>query len=137
MTGDRHQAVVQAIFVALLAEESVDQVIRLDTYWFDSDIRIRPDVAIWNATDRPHDGGAFTVPPLAVIEVLLSDADHDLVRKADVYRRHGVAAWFVDPRRRYEWWLSDAAGTVDDSPVATITLPGRTDLELSRSIIDA
>ncbi len=137
VTGDRHQAVVQAVFLALVADAPPDQVVRLDTYWFSVDQRLRPDLAIWSADDRPADGGAFTRPPLAVFEILSADADHDLVRKATIHRRHDVANWFVDPAERHGWWLSDGADISVTADSAAVDLPDRTSVTLDRQIIHA
>ena len=44
------------------------------------------------------------MPPLAAVEVLSSDRDHDLVKKAAVYARHGVDLVAVDPTEAEGWW---------------------------------
>jgi Uma2 family endonuclease len=137
VTGDRHQSVVQALFLLLIEQCPSEQVIRLDTYWFGDQVRLRPDVAIWPTPDRPADGGAFVTPPLAVIEVLSTDADHDLVRKYEIYRSFGVVSWFVDPAQRNGWWLSDGDAFRFDGESATVELPGRPPIEVPRSLLSA
>jgi Uma2 family endonuclease len=134
VTGDRHQSVVQALFLLLMTECPPDQVVRLDTYWFGDQTRLRPDLAMWRTSDRPADGGAFTMPPVAVIEVLSSDADHDLVRKAEIYRAYGVAAWYVDPAERNGWWLTDGL-TQHRGENVTINLPARASIVIPHSVI--
>lgn len=137
VTGDRHQSVVQALFLLLITDCPADQIIRLDTYWFGQQNRLRPDLAVWRVADRPADGGAFIVPPIAVIEVLSTDADHDLIRKAQIYRAHGVKAWYVDPVSRNGWWLTDGASVCHDGSSATIEMPARDPLAISRDILTA
>ena len=138
MTGDRHQGVVQAIFLALVDQQVDRHRIRLDTYWFaSSPTRLRPDIAIYRQRDRPADGGAYRVPPLAIFEVVSDNADHDLVRKRAIYREHGVVTWFVDPKRRHGWWLSDGADETYDGETATIELPDRPPVTLERAMLDA
>lgn len=135
VTGDRHQSVVQALFLALMATCPGEHVVRLDTYWFGDGVRLRPDLAVWRRADRPADGGAFTAPPVAVVEVLSSDADHDLVRKAAVYAAHGVAAWFVDPARRHGWWIAADSGHRVSVGPAMLSLPGWPELEITEAIL--
>ena len=76
----------------------------LDTYWAAPDGTYRPDLALWAQADLPPDGGAFRRPPLAAVEVLSADRDHDLVTKAPVYAAHGVALLVVDPAESEGWW---------------------------------
>lgn len=127
MTGDRHQSTVQSLFEVLLPLRPVGFVLRLDTYWFSGADKIRPDMAIWREADRPTDGGAFRLPPVIAFEILSSDADHDLVAKAAIYRARGVLAVFLDPAQRHGWWCRIApptgAGTDHHDESIAIAIP--------------
>ena len=114
-TGDRHQACVGRIYALLLAAVPATQVLRLDTYWFAAEGTLRPDLALWRAADRPADGGAFRLPPLAVAEVLSADRDHDLVTKAAVYAAHGVDLLVVDPAQVDGWWCRAGGSDVREA----------------------
>ena len=103
-TGDRHQACVGRVYALLLPAVPATQVLRLDTYWFAAEGKFRPDLALWRAADRPADGGAFRAPPLAAVEVLSADRDHDLVTKAAVYAAHAVDLLVLDPAQVDGWW---------------------------------
>ncbi len=131
VTGYRHQTIVQRLFLQLVAICPSGFVVQLDTYWFSTEGRLRPDVAIWRETDRPTDGGAFRVAPVAVFEVLSADADHDLTDKARIYDAFGVVQSAVDPRERHGWWARTPAG---DHPgaQAPFEVPGWPTLTLDR-----
>ena len=123
VTGDRHQACVGGLHALLLATVPATQVLRLDTYWFAREGKFRPDLALWRATDRPADDGAFRAPPLAVVEVLSADRDHDLVTKAAVHAAHGVDLLVLDPAQVDGWWCRVGGGDVR-AATATWQPPG-------------
>lgn len=128
--GDRHQLVVQRLFQLLAAACPGSHVVRLDTWWRSPRGLIRPDVAVYAAADRPADGRAFTVAPLAVVEVLSDDAHHDLVRKDEVHGDLGVAhRAYVDAWSRYRWWARLDGADVDQA-TATWHLAGWPPVEL-------
>lgn len=68
--------------------------------------KLRPDLAVYRDGDQPEDHhGAFHVPPLAVVEILSEDAEHDLVRKDELYAQFGVTSRaYLDARQREGWW---------------------------------
>lgn len=142
VTGNRHQAVA-LVLTLLLARHCPDGfVVRPDTHWsldrpLHGRTRLRPDIGVWRATDQPTDGGAFRVAPVAVVEVLSDDADHDLVRKDPVYRDAGVTALYVDPRERSGWWARiGAAACVDvDEPALAWAVPGWPPLRVERDAV--
>ena len=136
MTGDRHRSVVQALFLLLIEGCPAGRLVRIDTYWFGDGFRLRPDLAVWNAADRPADGGAFRAPPLAVIEVLSGDAEHDLVTKRAIYDANEVATVYVDPDRRSGWWLRTPDGIEHDGDLVELELPGGFAIDVERSVLD-
>lgn len=134
VTGDRHQTLAQRIFLLLTASCPAGFVVNFDTYWFGEEARLRPDVAAWRVEDRPRDGGAFRRPPVAMCEILSSDAAHDLDRKAPIYDRAEVSTLYVDPRERYGWWCRTGAEDHQQERV-TWPLPGWPPIELERAEI--
>lgn len=111
----RHQRVVDRM-VRLLSEAVPRELLAVsDTWWFLQSRKVRPDVGVWRRTDLPSDGGVFRRPPVAVVEVLSEDRDHDLVRKHALYRAQEVPALFLDPSRSEGWWLRVAGHDVDEA----------------------
>lgn len=101
----RHQRVVDRM-VRLLFDAAPSELLAVsDTWWFLASRKVRPDVGVWRRADVPSDGGVFRRPPVAVVEVLSEDRDHDLVRKHALYRAEGVQSVFIDPSVREGWWL--------------------------------
>ncbi len=135
MTGDRHQGTVGALFELLIAVRPPEYVIRLDTYWFVGDSRLRPDIAVWRQDQRPSNGGEFKVPPLASIEIVSRDDGHDMVRKHAIYRDHGVATWYVDCSRRHGWWITDGEGNDVTAESLELTIPGWPSATVTDAII--
>jgi len=111
----RHQLVVDRM-VRLLSDAAPDELLAVsDTWWFLPSRKVRPDVGVWRRADVPPDGGVFRRPPVAVVEVLSEDRDHDLVRKHALYRAERVPALFIDPSRQEGWWLRVADRDVDEA----------------------
>jgi hypothetical protein len=117
--GDRHQLVVQRLFLLLVSACPAAHIVRIDTWWRSSRGLLRPDIAVYRVQDRPADRRVFTVPPRAAVEVLSEDAHHDLVRKDGLYTDSGVAhRAYVDPWGRFTWWCR-LDGTDHDGPTVT------------------
>lgn len=105
--GNLHQLVLQRLHLLFASACPATQVVRLDTWWHSPRGLVRPDVAVYRSGDEPTDrGGAFRVPPQAIVEVLSDDADHDLRRKDAIYAEHGVSRRaYLDPYERDNWWV--------------------------------
>lgn len=133
--GDRHQLVVQRVY--LLFAEVCPQacIVRIDAWWRSARGLLRPDLAVYRAEDRPADRRAFTVTPWAVVEVLSDDAHHDLVRKDEVYADLGATRrGYVEPWGRYPWWCR-LDGVDHDGDEATCHLEGWPELRLERDAL--
>lgn len=94
----------------------------------------RADVAIWHAQDRPANGRAFRRAPYAILEVLGDDGRHDTVTKDDVYTQFGVRRGYLDPRRRWGWWVR-LDGVDHDGPTARWALDGWPAVVLDRDVL--
>lgn len=133
--GDRHQQLVQRLHLLFAAVCPATHIVRLDTWWRSARGRIRPDLALYRAQDRPANRRSFKVAPWATLEVLSDDAHHDLVRKDEIYAEQGVVRRaYLEPWGRYPWWCR-LDGADHDGPVATWQLEGWPALRLDRDAL--
>jgi len=101
----RHQEVLANLFALLLAFLRAHPVGKawispFDTYLSDSDV-LQPDILLLLAAhlDRVADDGVHGAPDLCVEVLSPGTAGHDFTLKREIYRRSGVAEyWIVDPR---------------------------------------
>jgi Uma2 family endonuclease len=130
--GDLHQLVVQRLFLLFAVVCPPTHLVRLDTWWLSTRGKIRPDLAVYRAEDRPANRKAFTVAPYAIVEVLSDDAHHDLVRKEEIYAEFGVTRRaYVEPWARHDWWCRLDGRDVDE-PQAVWDLSGWPPVQLQR-----
>jgi Uma2 family endonuclease len=133
--GNLHQLLLQRLHLLFAAACPPTSIVRLDTWWYPPEGKIRPDVAVYRPADRPADPhGVFSVPPAAIVEILSDDAHHDLVRKDEIYARHGVRRGYLDMRRRFDWWLR-LDGVDHDGAVVTWQLDGWPPLTFDREAL--
>lgn len=133
--GDQHQRIVQGLLLLLVGLCPATHLVRLDTWWETPNGKLRPDVAVYRVADRPPSRRAFRVPPVATVEVLSDDADHDLVRKEQLYARLGVRhRAYVEPWGRGDWWCP-IDGVDRDEPTVELQLNGWPPVLLGRDAL--
>lgn len=104
--GNLHQLLLQRLHLLFAAACPPTSIVRIDTWWRSPRGKLRPDVAVYAPSDVPEDRqGMFAVPPRAIVEILSADAEHDLVRKDEIYAEHGVRRAYLEPFGRFDWWL--------------------------------
>ncbi len=131
--GNLHQLVMQRLHLLFAGACPLEAIVRIDTWCRSPRGKLRPDVAVYRRGDEPANRrGMFGVPPQAVLEILSDDADHDLVRKEDVYAEFGVTRRaYLDSQERQGWWCR-LDGVDHDAPTVAWALEGWPELVLDR-----
>lgn len=132
--GIRHQFVVQRLHLVFAAAYPPQFLVMLDTWWVYARGKLRADVGVYRRSDLPDEGEVFRTAPVAALEVLSDDADHDLVSKDRIYREHGARCAYLDPRDRSGWWAR-LDGTDHDAERVTWRLEGWPPLTFERGAL--
>lgn len=135
--GNLHQLLMQQLHLLFAPSCPPGAIVRLDTWWKSPRGKLRPDLALYRDGDQPTNRrGSFKVPPFAIVEILSSDAHHDLVRKDAIYTEFGVTrrAYLDMEADRFGWWLR-LDGVDHTDPEVTWSLDGWPPLLFDRATL--